>query len=137
MRIQGIPVGEARILAAASVLALAAASFAFAAPSLDAQLVAAEAAARKGSATVQVKLSGIEMVDPAQVQEKPRSGQGHLHYQVDEGPVIATTTTKLSFHELSTGMHRIAVALVGNDHQPLGPREELQVAIPERTAVKH
>jgi hypothetical protein len=49
-----------------------------------------------------------------------RAGQGHLHYRVDDGPVIATTVTELSFHELAPGPHRFEVTLVGNDHQPLG-----------------
>jgi hypothetical protein len=58
-------------------------------------------------------------------------GQGHLHYQVDNGPVIATTTTKLSFHELSAGQHKVMVMLVGNDHKPLGAEETLTVTIPQ------
>jgi hypothetical protein len=112
-------------------------SLALAKPALDAKLVAPEAAAKKGSATVQASISGIEMVDPAQAQEKPRDGQGHLHYRVDGGPIIATTTTKLSFHALAPGKHRISVSLVGNDHQPLGPSEDLEVTIPERGAAAH
>jgi hypothetical protein len=128
------PGGEIRIVAAAAMVLVAAASMALAAPALDAKLVMTEAGAREGSATVQVSVSGIEMVDPAQVQEKPREGQGHLHYQVDQGPIIATPTTKLSFHGLSAGVHRIGVTLVGNDHLPIGPREELEEEIPERVA---
>jgi hypothetical protein len=52
-----------------------------------------------------------------------------LHYRVDNGPVVATTSTKLSFHELPVGEHKIMVMLAGNDHQPLGPRETLSVRI--------
>jgi hypothetical protein len=75
-------------------------------------------------------VAGIQLIDPAAVNEQPQQGQGHLHCQVDNGPVIATTTTKLRFHELSLGSHEITVMLVGNDHQPLGPRETLTVNIP-------
>jgi hypothetical protein len=111
-------------------LGLALATSAVAEPGLDASLRDADKLAQKGSATVEVRASGIELVDPASVQEQPHDGEGHLHYRVDEGPVIATTAPKLSFHELAPGLHRIEVSLVGNDHQPLGPTETLSVRVP-------
>lgn len=97
---------------------------------LSATLSDPEKKAQERTATVEVKVVGIQLIDPAAVYEEPQQGQGHLHYQVDKGPVIATTTTKLSFHELSLGAHKITVMLVGNDHQPLGPRETLTVNVP-------
>jgi hypothetical protein len=99
-------------------------------PELSAKLIDSEKKAQEQTATVEVKVVGIQLIDPAAVQEQPQQGQGHLHYQVDSGPLIATTTTKLSFHELSSGSHKITVTLVGNDHQALGPRETLTVSIP-------
>jgi hypothetical protein len=96
---------------------------------LSATLSDPEQKAQERTATVEVKVAGIQLIDPAAVNEQPQQGQGHLHYQVDSGPVIATTTTKLSFHELSLGSHKITVTLVGSDHQPLGPRETLTVNI--------
>jgi hypothetical protein len=92
-------------------------------------LIDPEKKAQEQTATVEVKVAGIELIDSGAVNEQPQQGQGHLHYQVDEGPVIATTVTKLSFHELSAGPHKITVTLVGNDHQPLGPKEMLTVTI--------
>jgi hypothetical protein len=89
-----------------------------------------EQKAQERTAMVEVKVLGVQLIDPAAVHDQPQHGQGHLHYQVDNGPVIATTTTKLSFHELSLGSHKITVMLVGNDHQPLGPRETLTINIP-------
>jgi len=83
-----------------------------------------------GSATVSVEVSDIQMVDPASVNGRVEKGEGHLHYRVGEGPVVATTATKLSFHELPPGEHRIEVTLVGNNHQPIGPREVLEVTVP-------
>jgi Family of unknown function (DUF6130) len=77
-----------------------------------------------------VTVAGIKLIDPAAVMEKPRTGHGHLHYQVDNGPIIATTTTKLSFHGLTPGNHKIVVMLAGNDHNPLGPQQTLDVTIP-------
>ena len=113
----------------ACLVALASPGAALADPMLEAKLVDAKATAH-GSAAVQVSVSGIDLVDPATVQEKPRAGQGHLHYRIDSGPVVATPSTKLSLHELSPGEHSIEVTLVGNDHEPLGPRATVPVSIP-------
>jgi hypothetical protein len=44
--------------------------------------------------------------------------------------VIATSASKLAFHELKPGNHEIRVALVGNDHKPIGPEEIITVMIP-------
>jgi hypothetical protein len=97
---------------------------------MTAKLVDPMAKARKQAATVQVTVAGIRIIDPARVNEQPRKGQGHLHYQVDDGPVIATTAPKLSFHGLKAGAHTITVSLAANDHSPLGPEERLDVTIP-------
>jgi hypothetical protein len=101
---------------------------------LMAELVNVEAKARKQEATVTVTVSGVQLVDPSTVNEKPQKGQGHLHYQVDNGPVIATTTTKLSFHGLTPGRHKIMVVLAANDHSPLGPQQSLEVTVPASTS---
>jgi len=114
-------------LVLASAIAIAAAA---AEPTFDATLQNADVNAKKGNATVTVKVAGIQLVDPASVHEKPQAGQGHLHYRVDDGPVIATTTPKLGFHELTTGEQRFELTLVGNDHQPLIPSKTLRVTVP-------
>jgi hypothetical protein len=100
------------------------------APALSATLLDREQKAKAREATVQVQVAGVEIIDPASVSDKPQQGQAHLHYQLDSGPVIATTATKLSFHELPPGKHTITVILAGNNHSPLGPKETLQVTIP-------
>lgn len=102
------------------------------APALSATLMQAEQKAKKHEADIRVQVAGIEIVDPATTNEKPQPGQGHLHYQLDSGPVIATTATKLNFHKLSPGKHQITVMLAGNDHSPLGPKETLHVTVPGR-----
>jgi uncharacterized protein DUF6130 len=99
-------------------------------PTMTATLVDPEKKAQQKAATVSVKVTGIKLIDPATVNEQPKMGQGHLHYQVDDGPVIATPTTKLSFHGLTPGQHKILVVLAGNDHNPLGPQQTLEVTIP-------
>jgi hypothetical protein len=103
------------------------------APAIEAKLVDPEKNAHKGWATVTVTLTGVEMIDPASVMEQPKKGQGHLHYRVDDGPVIATTSTKLSFHDLKPGARKFEVTLVGNDHNPLGPKTSLSVTVPKHT----
>ena len=107
-----------------------AASSSAAGMSLSATLVDPEAKARKNAATVKVTTRGVRIVDPALSGESPIKGQGHLHYQVDDGPIVATTAAKLSFHELKSGAHTIAVVLAANDHTPLGPAQKLSVTIP-------
>ena len=97
---------------------------------LSAIFVDKEKKAQEKTATVKVTVTGIKLIDPAEVNEKPMAGQGHLHYQVDDGPVIATPAPKLSFHGLTSGAHTIKVMLAANDHTPLGPEETLSVMIP-------
>jgi hypothetical protein len=65
---------------------------------LTATLVNPEHHAKEHAATVQVSVAGVVMVDPATVKEEPKDGQGHLHYQVDNGPVVATTATRAAHH---------------------------------------
>lgn len=116
-------------LIAAAIVGLAAAASAQE-PGMSAKLVDAEKKARSRTATVELSVTGIKIVDPAVAKEIPKKGQGHFHYQVDNGPVIATTSPKLSFHELTSGKHAIKVMLAGNDHAMLGPSQVLDVNIP-------
>ena len=99
-------------------------------PGLTATLVSPEKKAPQKTATVEVNVTGIELVDPDQ-HAIPAAGQGHLHYQLDNGAVIATTASKLSFHDLPVGQHTILVILAANDHKPLGPQEKLTFTIPQ------
>jgi hypothetical protein len=100
---------------------------------MTAKLIDADKKASQRSATVEVTTSGVELTDPALSNEKPVEGQGHLHYQLDKGPIVATPTAKLSFHELAPGPHTIVVMLAGNDHKPLGPQQQLTVTVPAQT----
>jgi len=98
-------------------------------PVLAASLERAPRSADKWAA-VTATVAGLALVDPLMAGEYPQYGQGHLHYQIDGGPVIATTATKLSFHDLAPGPHTIVVLLAGNDHRALGPKRILTVNIP-------
>jgi hypothetical protein len=97
---------------------------------LAASLVDAEKNAMEKTATVEVRVTGVELIDPAKTSKQPMKGQGHLHYQVDSGPVIATTSPKLSFHELTPGKHKIVVMLANNDHSPAGLQQVLEITVP-------
>ena len=97
---------------------------------LTATLVDADKNTPKGTAIVTVKVTGIALTDPGAAGEMKKPGQGHLHYQVDAGPVVATTTPKLSFHGLKPGEHKIVVMLAANDHSPLGPQQTITVKVP-------
>ena len=100
-------------------------------PSMTAKLIDPDKKAATRAATVEVTTTGVELVDPALSNEKPVPGQGHLHYQLDKGPVVATPAAKLSWHELAPGPHTIVVVLAGNDHKPLGPQQTLNVTVPK------
>lgn len=99
-------------------------------PELSAKLLDAEHNALKKEAAVEVSVKNLKLVDPEEAGEKPKSGEGHVHYQIDAGPVVATTATKLSFHEMPPGKHEIKVTLSANDSLPLGPAKILKVSIP-------
>ena len=102
-------------------------------PAMTAKLIDPDKKAAERAATVEVTTSGIQLVDPALSMEKNVPGQGHLHYQLDKGPVVATPAPKLSYHELTPGSHTIVVVLAGNDHKPLGPQQTLTVTVPNPT----
>lgn len=99
-------------------------------PRMTARLVDKDVKAQKMEAAVRVSVEGVRLVDPSDVNEHANPGEAHIHYRIDDGPVIATTSTKLSFHGLTSGQHKIMVMLAGNDHTQLGPQEMLTVTIP-------
>jgi hypothetical protein len=104
-------------------------AWASAAGDFTARLVDPDANSVRSTAIVQVDVVGVELVDPALATPGAKPDQAHLHYRVDEGPVIATPTAKLAFHDLSVGRHRIEVSLAGPDHLPLGPSQVLELVI--------
>jgi hypothetical protein len=95
-----------------------------------ASLVDKDAKAKQKAAVVEVDVTGVKLVDPATSQEKAVAGQGHLHYQVDTGPIIATPASKLAFHGLPPGKHTITVYVAGNDHAALTPAQVLELQVP-------
>jgi hypothetical protein len=113
--------------------------------SLTARLIDQEDMAAKHAAVVQVEVTGVRLIaatdDTGDVEEVTPGAdgmistpagarEGHVHYRLDAGPVIATPATRLSFHELTPGEHTVTVMLAGPDHAPLGPQETLTFVIP-------
>jgi hypothetical protein len=86
--------------------------------------------AQEKTATVEVQVAGVQLIDPALTNKQPTKSQGHLNYQVDSGPVVATTTTKHSFHNLTPRKHKIVVMLANNDQSPAGPERTLEITVP-------
>jgi hypothetical protein len=97
---------------------------------VSAKLIAPDKTAELKTANVRIEVKGIQLVDPASVPGNPVSGQGHLNYRLDGGPVIATASTTLSFHELTSGPHLLTVLLAADDDIPLGPSATLTFTIP-------
>ena len=100
------------------------------AATMTASLVDPDMNAKAKTATVTVEVSGVKLIDPALTNKLVTKGEGHLHYRVDDGPVIATTTTKLSFHGLTPGKHKIVVMVANNDHTPSGLEQTLEITVP-------
>jgi hypothetical protein len=103
---------------------------------LKAHLVDKDAKAAKRAATVEVDVTGIQIGQPDPGSES-FAPMAHLHYRVDQGPVIATTEKKLSFHELEVGPHTITVALAAQDHTLLGPKDSLELNVPDSASAGH
>ena len=103
-------------------------------PSIKAHLVDAKKNAAKATATVVVTAENIRLIDPSLAGKSEEGAEGHLHYQVDNGFVVATPGTKLSFHELSPGEHRISVTLADDHHNPIGSPVLLIVDVPKAAA---
>jgi hypothetical protein len=119
------------------------------------KLVDSKNQAKKGQLIIEVLVKGIKLIDPAKAKEQPIAGQGHIHYRLDDGPIIEETSpgkcvgTPLSpykradgklviggalfrriFTGLSSGSHKIEVTLVANDHTPLGQGVDFDYTVP-------
>jgi|GEM_PF-5294059 len=99
-------------------------------PTLKVVIVPVDPKSGKKSATVKVEVRGLKLVDPGSVRGESVVGEGHLHYRLDQGPVIATTATTLCFQNLTSGPHTITVALASDDRAPIGPATTLGINIP-------
>ncbi len=56
-------------------------------------------------------------------------GQGHIHYTIDGGGLIATTDASMDFAAVSAGTHVIRAELRNNDHSALSPAVFQEVSV--------
>ena len=100
------------------------------APTVSVRLIEPERHARRRQALVQILIDGLEIVDPIEVNEVPREGQGHVHLQVDDGPILAVPSLRMRLRRLTRGGHTFRVMLHANDHTPLGAQAETSLRVP-------
>ena len=99
-------------------------------PTITARLIDENWNASRKAASVEVTVQGIQLVEPSLTSQSHGPVQGHLHYQLDDGSIVATSASKISFHELSPGEHKISVNLTDGNHIPIGMPIALTLTIP-------
>ena len=98
-------------------------------PMLRATLKNKDKNAKEHAAAVEVETQNIGLVNP-DILSYAGSAEGLLEYQVDQGPVLATSDMRIRFRDLTPGKHTITVALASTDYKDLGAKAELEVDIP-------
>lgn len=99
-------------------------------PFLIAKLMDRDQNARKHSAVVTVETDGVRIVDPRAANHEPKRDEAHIQYRLDNGPAQNSTAQIWTFYHLSSGEHRIRVALVSSDYHQMGKEQVLKVRIP-------
>jgi hypothetical protein len=99
-------------------------------PLLIAKLVDADENAKKHQAVVQVETDGVLLVDPAAAHHEPKLDEAHIQYRLDGGPIDNSTAKYRTFDHLSSGEHRIWIALASSDGHQMGKGKTLKVRIP-------
>jgi hypothetical protein len=77
-------------------------------------------------AKVDVAVTGVKLM----TEHKGTTMGSHLHYQIDDSPIIVTGSPTLSFANLTPGKHTINVTVVDAKHSPLAGPETIEVNIP-------
>jgi hypothetical protein len=78
-------------------------------------------------AKVEVGVTGVKLMPEHKGTTHMSS---HLHYQIDDSPIIVTTSPTLSFANLTSGKHTIQVTVVDAKHSPLAGPESVELNIP-------
>lgn len=99
------------------------------APTLNVKVLDQKENTAQKAISVESEVQNFDLADPHEVNEIVKEGQGHIHYRLDDGPVIATTAKRLSFHEVKPGTHTLTVNLAGNDHKQVGTEQKLSVEV--------
>jgi hypothetical protein len=82
--------------------------------------------AKDKMAKVEVNVSGTKLASG----HKAMTSGAHLHYQIDNGPIIVTSEPSLSFANLTAGSHTISVTVVDAKHSPLSDPATVELTIP-------
>jgi hypothetical protein len=77
-------------------------------------------------AKVDVAVTGVKLM----TEHKGTTMGSHLHYQIDDSPIIVTGSPTLSFANLTSGKHTIQVTVVDAKHSPLAGPESVELNIP-------
>jgi hypothetical protein len=93
---------------------------------VNARLVSMDERSLMREAHVEAEITGLPAAGTSRMTKAPV-----VLYRLDDGPVIATSERKLSFHELDPGQHTVTVALETADGIALGPRQTLDFRIPD------
>ncbi len=79
---------------------------------------------KEGMATIAVNVKGTTLTgDTAGMHGS------HLHDQIDNGPIVVTNATNLSFAHLSPGKHTIKITAVDMNHRPISNTETVDIDI--------
>jgi Cu/Zn superoxide dismutase len=98
---------------------------------VTARFINEAANANKKMATVDVSVTGVTINAAKDIAGMGEGTMGvHLHYQLDNGPIIVTPEKKLTFANLSSGTHTIKVTVANGHHQPISETQTLTVKIP-------
>lgn len=115
-------------------------------PSVEIVSPAAGATLPAGDIRVEVRVSGLQIVDPSLT---PVPGQGHVHFYIlrpdqqvpttpgqpavtAQGTYHATATTNHTWTNVQPGTYKLAVQLVQNNHTPLQPPVVREITVTVR-----
>jgi hypothetical protein len=119
-------------------------------PEPEVEFVAPKGDELRSTVTAVVEVEGFE-IDPDALGEAPVEGVGHLRFTMDrgqfdfpehsgangalarklgvDGQYSPATEPTITYRGLPPGEHRLTVALVGNDHEPVGASDSITFTV--------
>jgi hypothetical protein len=96
---------------------------------LRARLRGKDENARKHQASVEVEVENAFLHAPNGLPQRGVQ-EAEIKYQVDHDAPVVTTDTRITFQEIPSGAHTIAVALIGADNRLLAPAAKIPLQVP-------
>lgn len=87
-------------------------------PTIELVSPAAGAKVPAGDVSLSVKTTGLKFVMPSNTLVP---GEGHVHFELDDEPVMMSTTPDYVYEGVSAGEHKLTAELVQNDTKPFSP----------------